>query len=518
MNPLMALCAAVTLGQAPDLFPVAVAPRSSAATLFPDRAAGSLGSEFGSEDIQQAAFSPFNFSVLGASGVIGVSPGTKFGPDGQGQSTAEGTVQTVTPPPSEPKRRALPAPFLSPPFPGSDYQGSPPLIGIPTGPPAYPLMQALQGTWYGTVLNDNRINMYGWLDVGANASSSKNSNVPLSYNIVPNSVQLDQAIYRIERLPDSVQTDRMDWGFRFTNLYGIDYRYTTAKGYLSEQLLNHNNLYGYDPLEIYGLIYIPWVAQGLMLKIGRYISPPDIEAQLAPDNYLYSHSVMYTYDPYTFTGIQAEVKCNDQWTVYLGFHFGNDMAPWSSSAQPNGEILFRYISKDNNDSVYFGLDSIGDGRFKNEHDDLQVAVATWAHRFNERIHTMSEAYFIWQRDALMGGTVINGPPKPFFEAVGPGALIPGISPVVGAVNYTNFMLSPRDYITVRNDILDDIKGERTGFITLYSEHTVGWAHYLSPNVLMRPEVRYERSYNTPAYDNGTRKNQFTLAGDVIIRF
>jgi hypothetical protein len=310
----------------------------------------------------------------------------------------------------------------------------------------------------------------------------------------------------------------MDWGFRFTNLYGIDYRYTTAKGYLSEQLLNHNNLYGYDPLEIYGLIYVPWIAQGMIVKIGRYVSPPDIEAQLAPDNYLYSHSIMYTYDPYTFTGIQFEVKLNDQWIVFLGFHAGNDMAPWSSSAQPNGEVLFRYVSKDNNDSVYFGLDSIGDGRFKNDHDDLQVAVATWTHRFNDRIHTATEGYFIWQHNALMGGTVINGPPRSFFEAVGPGAFIPGLSPAVGAVNYTNILLTPQDYITFRSDILDDIKGERTGFITLYSEHTVGWAHYLSPNVLMRPEIRYERSYNTPAYDNGTRKNQFTLAGDVIIRF
>ncbi len=72
--------------------------------------------------------------------------------------------------------------------------------------------------------------MYGWVDVGGNLSSSKDSNVPLTYNIVPNSAQLDQAILRFERVPDTVQTDDMDWGFRFTNLYGIDYRYTTAKG------------------------------------------------------------------------------------------------------------------------------------------------------------------------------------------------------------------------------------------------------------------------------------------------
>jgi hypothetical protein len=31
-------------------------------------------------------------------------------------------------------------------------------------------------------------------------------------------------------------------------------------------------------------------------------------------------------------------------------------------------------------------------------------------------------------------------------------------------------------------------------------------------------VRFERSYTVPAYDNGTKKNQFMVAGDVIYFF
>jgi hypothetical protein len=34
-------------------------------------------------------------------------------------------------------------------------------------------------------------------------------------------------------------------------------------------------------------------------------------------------------------------------------------------------------------------------------------------------------------------------------------------------------------------------------------------------VLLRPEIRFERAYNNPAYDNGTKKNQFIIAGDMI---
>jgi hypothetical protein len=39
-------------------------------------------------------------------------------------------------------------------------------------------------------------------------------------------------------------------------------------------------------------------------------------------------------------------------------------------------------------------------------------------------------------------------------------------------------------------------------------------------LMVRPEVRYERSYfdDVTAYDNGTKKNQFTASADAILRF
>ena len=209
-------------------------------------------------------------------------------------------------------------------------------------------------------------------DPSYNASTSRGSNIPLSYSIVPNQLELSQLILIFERPLDTVQQDHFDWGFRFTNLYGIDFRYTTAKGYFSNQLLKHNHLYGYDPLQMHLDLYFPERRRGTVLRIGRYISPLDIEAQLSPDNFLYTHSNMYAYDPYTFTGIQFTTKINDNFTVMYGVHSGNDLAPWTTSSQPNGEILLRWVAPNNKDSVYGGLDSIGHGYYKNGHDDLQV--------------------------------------------------------------------------------------------------------------------------------------------------
>jgi hypothetical protein len=249
----------------------------------------------------------------------------------------------------EPKRRALPSPWDSPPFPGSEYQGYP-LIGVPPDTARWPLMKAIQGSGPGDFLDTHGVRVYGWLNGSGNWSTSKNSNTPDSYWIVPNSFQMDQAILRAERNLDSVQTDHIDWGFRSTLLYGIDYRYMTAGGWFSYQLLKHNSLYGVDPTEQYVDVYVPWVAQGMIVRVGRWIACPDIETQFAPDNYIGSHSLLFTFDTYTQTGIMLTFMLNEQWIVQGAIQAGTDMAPWYKGATPTGFLGLRWVAKDNNDA------------------------------------------------------------------------------------------------------------------------------------------------------------------------
>jgi Protein of unknown function (DUF1597). len=39
-------------------------------------------------------------------------------------------------------------------------------------------------------------------------------------------MELNQFVLYVERLPDENQTDHIDWGFRVSALYGLDYRFT----------------------------------------------------------------------------------------------------------------------------------------------------------------------------------------------------------------------------------------------------------------------------------------------------
>ena len=50
---------------------------------------------------------------------------------------------------------------------------------------------------------------------------------------------------------------------------GTDYRFTTNKGYFSDQLLVHNHQYGFDPVLEYIDIYVPHVAHGMNIRAGR---------------------------------------------------------------------------------------------------------------------------------------------------------------------------------------------------------------------------------------------------------
>lgn len=175
-----------------------------------------------------------------------------------------------------PQKRGLPSPLDSPPLPSSDWSyGGSPDIGAPDGN-SYPLMTAINGA-------RSRSKIYGWIEPGVNGSTSSHTNAPEVYDQYPNAIHLDQLLLYVERLPDTVQTKHFDWGYHFTAVYGTDYRYFTAKGYFSQQLLLFNRQYGADlPIE-YVDLYFPQVAQGMNVRIGRFISVPGIEAQLAPN-------------------------------------------------------------------------------------------------------------------------------------------------------------------------------------------------------------------------------------------
>jgi Putative beta-barrel porin-2, OmpL-like. bbp2 len=474
--------------------------------------------------------------------------------------------------PADPKapssRRAdWPAtPQSTPPMPFAEWPyGGSTNIGV-TRPSSVdsPLMTALGNTSIGQWMNDNHIQVYGWLNAGGNLSTNtvRGGNAPAAYDYNPNTVQLDQAVVYIERLPDTVQKDHIDWGFRLAPIYGENYRYTTAFGLWSYQLLGQNKNYGYDLPMAYGEVFIPWLAEGLLIRFGRYISIPDIEAQLAPNNYMYTHSMTYTFDNYTNTGIQTTLAMTKNWMLQLGVSVGTEAMPWHAGATipnpfpnplypgptmpkdpgavPSVTAGVRWTSDSGNDNVYVVADAINGGQWG--YNNLQWFGLTYYHKFNDQWHISFETYNLHQNNVpnALNPTVANvifpngGTPfspqfmpfnSPFLAQCSNTVVLACTASVQTYLMYLNYKPAPLDNISYRLEFYDDKQGQRTGTKTRYVETGIGWQHWFSPQIEIRPEFTYYRSLDAFAFNGNpnfgipaSRNYALIGAADIILHF
>ena len=435
-------------------------------------------------------------------------------------------------------------PQATPPMPFTEwpYGGVTPIGVTRPGSVDSPLMVAIANTDIGRWLNKNNFQIYGWVDPGFNVSSNTTrpgGNAPIAYSYTPNTVQLDQFVVYLDRFPDTVQTDHIDWGLRLSAIYGENYRYTTSYGIASYQLLKDNKVNGYDFPMLYGEVFIPQVAEGLMVRVGRYISLPDIEAQLAPNNYMYSHSMTYSYDNYTNEGVQTTLFVTPQLALQFGVNIGTEAALWhynqnvhnpdpnplypgstfkkDPGAQPSFTACVRYTWNDGNDNIYPCMNAINNGAWG--YNNLQWYGTTYYHKFNDQWHLSFEFYDMWEngvpnlRNPAAVAAIANGgtPFSPqYIPFNAPNAAHCDNATVlrcradeIGTVAYINYQPGPLDNISLRPEFYDDMKGQRTGTRATYWELSLGWQHWLSPQIELRPEIGYYRSIDAKAFNGNS---------------
>ncbi len=422
--------------------------------------------------------------------------------------------------PNPPKRRGTPGPISSPPFPAADWPiGGTQEIGAPDYQ-TYMLQEAIDKS----ATSLSKVKWYGWISIGANGSTNNRGNAskgiaansPSAYDEFPNTIVLDQLALYTEKLADTTQTDHFDWGFRLTNLYGQDYRFTTSHGILSQQLLVKNSQYGYDPVMFYVDLYFPKLAKGSDLRIGRYISLPDIEAQLAPNNYTYSHSILYTYDCYTQVGANLTTKVNDHWTIQAGLSAGCDTAPWTTQAQPTGNTCVVFTWKNGGDTLNTCDNTINNGKYS--YNNLTAFYETWYHKINEHWHTDTEGWYQYMRDTPnmywynSGVAPTKSTPWPEHTAAGvtlnfgavckdprlPASAQPAYcyAPEWAVTNYVEHdFWNHQASLNIRNEVVNDIKGQRTGTPGYFEEHMVGFDFWAGSTVTFRPEVSYTHTFS-----------------------
>jgi hypothetical protein len=168
---------------------------------------------------------------------------------------------------------------------------------------------------------------------------------------------------------------------------------------------------------------------------------------------------------------------------------------------------------------------------------------TYYHRFNEHWHLDAEAYYMTEKGVpnLRNATAVTifnngGTPfsPPYITYNAPNLAYCGSPDVLscnveaaGVLAYLNYTPDARNNVTFRPEYYYDPQGWRTGTgaFTRYYEVTLGWQHWLSPQIELRPEISYWQSIGAKAFNGSASqgipgdKNATTMfAADAILHF
>jgi hypothetical protein len=300
----------------------------------------------------------------------------------------------------------------------------------------------------------------------------------------------------------------------------------------------------------------------MMIRVGRYISLPDIEAQLAPNNYMYTHSLTYAVDNYTNTGIMSSTAITKNIIFQFGISVGTEAPPWHvglkvNNPDPNPLYPGKTFLKDpgaqiptftsclrigwngGNDSIQPCANGLNNGIWG--YNNLQWYGVTYYHKFNDHWHLDWEFYDEHQNKVPNA----NNPTVVSFYSAGGTPFSPQFIPFnapnlahcknvaalsctatgIGTTGYLNYSPDPLNNFSFRPEYYADDQGQRMGTPTDYYEFSFGWQHWLSPQIEMRPEVGYYRSIDgiafngNPTHGIAPNKNHTVFGGgDLIFHF
>jgi hypothetical protein len=255
---------------------------------------------------------------------------------------------------------------------------------------------------------------------------------------------------------------------------------------------------------------------------------------------------------------------NKNWYVQLGLMVGSEAMPWhlgqtvtnpapfiTSAAYTGPNVLYpgntfpidpgsvptfqggiRWRSDSGGDAVYVVADGYNAGLWG--YNNLQWLGATYYHKFNDAWHITFESYWGHVNAvpntnnstalAIMaaGGTPLSspGPGSPgigLFNSVS-GANCSNTSALTcranwfTALSYLNYKIDGLNNLSFRAEYFDDEEGYRTGVKTAYLEVGIGWQHWLSPQIEIRPEVSYYNSLNASAFNGNGNANTAGFGG------
>lgn len=353
----------------------------------------------------------------------------------------------------------------------------------------------------------------GWLEQGITFTNHPDAAFtgPVFTNDWNGEYQMNQFWLFLDR-PTKNDGEGWAWGAHLDMIYGTDWRFGITHG-LTERI----NSFDRQP---YGLAipqaYAEIAYNNLLLRGGHFAGILGYEVVAAPPNPFYSHSYAMAFsEPILVTGFLADYRLSEQWSILAGMTRG-----WMQFEDDNNIVDFmggvRWTSEKKKTSVAYSVD-VG----PQDPEGLKqrfVGSFVLKHQLTERLQ------YVLQNDI---GQEQNG------VRVGQSAQWYGIN------QYALYKLNDHWSANVRAEWFCDNNGVRVGgppeaagirmwdqggFAGNFSEVTLGLNWRPNPNLLFRPEVRWD-AYDGPRnaagqlpFNNGQSSSQFLVAGDLILTF
>jgi hypothetical protein len=354
-------------------------------------------------------------------------------------------------------------------------------------------------------------------------------------------VQLNQILLTAQRPIDSTLKD-YDFGFKLQGLYGSDARISRTIGLL-EKTAGHN-INQLDITEANVLVHTPWFTDGgFDLKIGKYSSPESAETVDASNNFFYSHSYIFNFgDPFYHTGVSATLHVSPMLDLYAGIDTGVNTTLGS-----NG---------DNNDSLGFsagvGLNLMGGNltSLLSTHIGPEIADAAITNGLlpatvnaDHTTRALSTLTTVWKLDDKW--TLTNDLNWIYDSDIAAG----DAANAFGIAQYATYKINDMFSVGLRGELYRDINGSFVAqFVDNYdftraqqglpllSSRSVGGGKTtygmltagvnITPDlgvkclkgIRFRPEVRYDNSFLTRPFNDGTDKDQITFGVDMVLTF
>ncbi|WP_082411522.1 porin [Methylogaea oryzae] len=409
-------------------------------------------------------------------------------------------------------------------------------------------------------MKDWNLKFGGWLNssVSANFHSSPDKyNGPVTFNDRTGELQMNQLYLYLQKAVN-VSGDAFDWGGRVDFMYGTDAIFTQAygspafdprtgapikRGNWDLHLNSHGDrFYGMAIPQAYAEFNLP-VGNGLSVKAGHFYTPIGYEVVTAPDNFFVTKPYTMQYgEPFTHTGVLASYAVNSNWSATAGAVTGSNTGGWDGNWNRDlGNWAFlggaTWTSDDAGTSL--ALTSTAGGRSEDSSSPWAMYSLVGKHNFTDKLHYVIQHDHGFANNVITAHSARNGTGTENARWYGINQyLFYDIDDKLSAGVRAEWFRDHNGFrvwgpgrcgasTNVNNGAGDTYACGGTTAATNgaypwegsnYYAVTAGLNYKATKWLTVRPNLRYDWTDKTQAFDAGRRKDQLLFTTDVVITF